>query len=412
MLIFNCWESLFSKVFLTYPSANLYLTGGTVIGLCVLKDLYVNCENFDSVYKEFRNLQLINDFDFVLEYKECCTYDFYYNFGAEYNIFLNGSKPINNKKNQGNKTPLHVMRHTGNKTLFELTVCSTPLLLELPMTNMKLYLTKDNFINLLSFLQGYHENTLTNFEFLNELDINVEDCDADGLFVANDITLPFSSQIKTIINNITRNNTHLQCLQYLVQNPTNLSRLQWKNIPKANCILSLYLQYSLDIPLWLPNTELLTFLTIQFLSQLKTTIHNTYILYESELIHLTNKINKYDKLFTEYNTQLSNSADKKTCAQLKQNAKLKRDGYREKITNLYVNMFIKLNSNFEGMNMIRWKDHIEIYEKNNVDCILTYLFDFKIPLKLLDGGNVVTTSKDLFNNDIWLILIELARVYG
>ena len=246
MSLFNCWEHLFKKVFITHPNAKLYLTGGTVIGLFVLKDLYINCENFDSVYKESRNLQLINDFDFVLEHHECCTYQFYYEFGAEYNITLNGTKPHSGKKNQGNKTPLHVMRHTGNKTLFELTVCSTPLLLELPMTNMKLTLTKDNFSNLLSFLQGYHENTLTNFEFLKELDISVPDCDCDGLFVENNLNLPFSPQIKNIINKITCNKTHIQCLQYLVQNPTNLSRLQWKNIPNTNIISSLYLQYCLD----------------------------------------------------------------------------------------------------------------------------------------------------------------------
>jgi len=376
-------------------------------------------------------LQLINDFDFILEHHECCTYDFYYKFGVKYNITLNGNNPHKGKKNQGNRTLLHVMRSPTNNNLFEMTVCAKYEMLELPLTSMKLEVTKANVVELLSFLQNYYENNLTqtDFEFLTKINIDVPNHDINGMFVVDHINLSiFSTQVRDIICSITNDKNSIMCLKNLISEPTNLSRFKWKNLPKTDKIRMFYSQYLKSecvVPLWLPNTNLISFLIDQFIFKIKELVNNIYITFECEIKYTIYEINKYDSLYRECINKLNNPVEnnlldshiKKVYAELKLDSKLQRDNFRNKLTELYIDMFDKLNIIFKGINIIRWKNYIGIYKNlymiDNIECILCIIFNFvpEIKLKLIDGSNIIVFSEELYNNDIWLVILELGRIY-
>lgn len=92
---FNNWEMFFGKIYKTFPDSTIYMKGGSVIGLLVLKTIYNHSLSFDDVYFQFKNMNLIRDFDFILENIECCSDNFYYEFAKEYGIVLNGKKTEN-----------------------------------------------------------------------------------------------------------------------------------------------------------------------------------------------------------------------------------------------------------------------------------------------------------------------------
>lgn len=475
---FDNWKLFFKKMYENYPGVQIYLKGGSVIGLLLLQNSINSLE-----------LQLIRDFDFILEDVRCCTDLFYYEFGAEFNIVLNGKKSENGKKNQGGNTPLHVMRSIHpirlpdtNDYLFEMAICAKDIGLELPMTSMKLPITPDNYIGFFSLIEKIHINSIdqSNLDFLNCIHFDIPKCDINGMFDVDHIDCKLSDSIKNIVNKITSDKNCQQCLYYLTINPTNLSRLEWKNIPKSNKIK---LFYGKSVLPWLLNNDLILDLTDKFIYELALVVNTIYLIYKSDIDNMIEEINNlennsavidcnYDltgiggsstdviaflrnqntnmcisksprisKLLSKKNLVQSDietmidivyeiglKCDKYNVtyipeqiesgthyAQLKNSIKKQMYEVRKKLTEVYCLMFGTLVEIFEGMNMIRWKDNIELYRSlsnpSAINCI-TNIFKFapEIKIKLNDGSNIITDSQNLSKNSIWLLFMELDRV--
>ena len=87
---------------------------------------------------------------------------------------------------------------------------------------------------------------------------------------------------------------------------------------------------------------------------------------------------------------------------------------RNKLTDLYTHMFKELEEIFYGMNVIRWKDNIELYRTqltfDAIECI-NNIFSFapNIRTNLNDNTIIITETKYLSINVIWLLVLELHR---
>jgi len=118
----------------------------------------------------------------------------------------------------------------------------------------------------------------------------------------------------TIIENIivnTTNNNNYQCLYYLIKNPTNISRLKYKNIPKSNNIKKLYqLSYQLP-PKWLLNEDLILDLVEKLIINITLYVNDIYKYYKDNINILTEQIIIYDNEMIQESLHIKNSESKK-----------------------------------------------------------------------------------------------------
>ena len=421
----------FEKIFLHYPNPILYLKGGSVLSIKLLQD--TNC------------LTDIKDFDFVLEDERCCNDYFYYRFSEEFGIFLNGCR----KPSQGKNTQLHVMRHHSS-TRYELSVCiKDPL--ELPMTSMKIFITKENYLSLLSSLENIDYN------YAKGLSVIIPDHDENGMFdeqFETDETI-----ISNMIINTTKDSRNQQCLYYLIKNPTNISRLKYKNISKSENIKKLYYQP----PKWLLNEKLILNLVEQLIVNITLYIDNIYENYKDDINVLTEQIIKDDNLCMfygctydllgiggdpsdvidflngkndiqtiresprikklqnkelmidivkkigikceKYNVKFNlNMLNLNPCI-LKNEIQIKRDLLRTNVTNIYIEMFQKIDHIFEKANMNRWKGSF-----NSSDPLLNvFEFGYKLQLKM-NGVPIIINGLILSRSVTWLIVNRMQKL--
>lgn len=325
----------FQKLFIHYPNPNLYLRGGAVISLKLLQDDY-----------KFP----IKDFDFVLEDERCCNDYFYYEFGKEFGIFLNGSP----KPSQGKNTKLHVLRN--RKLKYELSVCVKDSL-ELPMTSMKILITENNCIPFFDLIENINEST-----FLKQLNIIIPN-HINGMFVgagSPSLTdqLSINTSIDAIICNTTSDTICQQFIYYMVKNPTNIARLKFKNRPKSEQIKKLH-QYT-----WLVTDDMLNLINL-FIVNLTIYIDNIYNEYKND-IDLTKQI-------------------------------LTKNLYTN-LTAIYIEMFQKIDKLFENVNINRWKETF-----NQSDPLLS-IFQFSSQL------NLNIKSKILSESVSWLIVKKIKMI--
>jgi len=401
------WQSFIKK--LLDINTLVYLKGGAVIGIYLLKTI-VNMNNFEILYEEYKKLNLINDFDFIINDVNFKNDYFYYEFGREYNISLNGKL-----KNKNSSSTLRVMRSNNNK--FELSIdddCK-----ELPMTNMTILITIDNYENFFILFKNIINNTINHLHllFLKNIDINIPIHDNNGMFcdnihinIFNDLN-NLSNDLISIIKNTTSDKNSQLCLYYLIKNPTNLSRCLWKNIEKSDKIKNYYNTYLHAMyPNWLLNKDLLLPLLDKFINNLNILINNIYSQYQIDIKKLVDEINKYDKdiMINQCLYDLSGIND---YPKLKHFIKNKRDELRLILTNIYEEMFSKINDIFVNITILRWKNNIQMYKnlenQSAINCLYK-IFNFDIQLKLLDGKNIINV-KNITNNSIWQLIIELYK---
>jgi len=417
----------FQKIFLHYPNPILYLKGGAVLNI--------------KVFQDTNYLSEIKDFDFVLEDERFCNEYFYSEFSEEFDIFLNGCR----KPSQGKNTQLHVMRHHSS-TKYELSVCVKDCL-ELPMTSMKILVTKENYVSLLNSLENDHS-------LLIKLDIIIPNHNDHGMFA-----ISFNSDdsiISNIIINTTINTVEQQCLYYLIKNPTNIARLKFKNIPKSQNIRKLYR------PTWLLNESLILNLVEKLIVNITLYVNDIYERYEDDINILTEQIIKDDdqmmiyectydllgigsdpsdvidylygknddpiirnspriiklqnkelmidivkkieikcqKYDVKFNLDMLNS---NPCI-LKNKTQINRDLLRTDLTNIYIEMFQKIDHIFENLNMNRWKGSFDLSDP------LVDIFKFCYKLKLkINEGPIVINSKILSTRVSWLIVNKIQK---
>ena len=425
----------FEKIFYYYPNPILYLKGGSVLSIKVLQDT--------------NHLNLIKDFDFVLEDERCCNEYFYYEFGKEFDIYLNGCR----KSSQGKNTQLHVMRHHSS-TKYELSVCTKDPL-ELPMTSMKVLITEENYISLFTLLENINDKI--DYNLLNNINIIIPEHNENGMF--DESFIPNDTIISNIIIKTTKDSHSQQCLYYLIKNPTNIARLKFKNIPKSNDIKKLY-----QIPPnWLLNECLILNLVEELIVNITLYINNIYNYYEKYINNLTEQIITDDNLYMtyectydllgiggnpsevidflngkndnpiireaprirklknkelmipivekigikceKYNVKFDNDMFNINPCILKQEIKNNRDLLRTDLTNLYIEMFQKIDRLFENININRWKDSL-----NSSDPLLD-IFQFCHQLKLkLNDAPIIINGTILSKSVTWLIVNKIQNL--
>jgi len=319
------FQKYFQKIFLHYPNPKLYLKGGAIISFKLLQDI-----NY---------LYPIEDYDFVLEDERCCNDYFYYEFGKEFGIFLNGCR----KKSQGKNTKLHIMR---NRSLlnFELSVCSKDAL-ELPMTSMKIYFTEENYMALFALI---NDIDYFDVDLLKYLTIEIPDHDENGMF--NQEFHSNNTIMENIVINTTNDKKYQHCLYYLIQNPTNIARLKYKNIAKSREIKKLYEFSKFDLS-WLLNEDLILDLVDRL------------------IVNITNYINDI------------------------------YENYKDTLDDDYIEMFQKMDSLFENINMYRWIHSFDLSDP------LLDIFQFGDKLKFNDINN-----KILSKSPTWLIINKIKKL--
>lgn len=85
------WKFFIIKILERY-NVDLYLKGGAVIGIYLLKVISQK-DNFEFLYHEYKKLNLIHDFDFmindvILIKTKCDKYNVTFNDGNEYPKFF------------------------------------------------------------------------------------------------------------------------------------------------------------------------------------------------------------------------------------------------------------------------------------------------------------------------------------
>jgi hypothetical protein len=457
----NTWFQYIYKILNNYPQSSLYLKGGSVVGILLLK-LIDEYDIFETSYNEFNKMDLIKDYDFVLEWEECCSYDFYFEFGKEFGITLNGYMG-NNPKIVKNRL-LNVMR-SPLTDLFEMSVCIKDECYELPLTSMKLYITKYNIENIFKLIEKINTNQLCkdDLQFLKNINIDIHDC-IDGMFNISTLnTYNLSPILINIINNISPNIIHKQCLYNLIQNPTNLSRLKWKNVNKSNLIKQFYTSHikipSLSLPSWLLNEELILSLTSTLIKFLSQTTNNIYLKYKTPIDAIINNINDLQREYIYYDCcydlvgigsdpsnviiNLNNNIKMDTFFKLSiervENIRLKCERYSVifsndmmginygkmkkmkkdeiciemgKLLEMYKLLFNDWLDVFNGCNIVRWKDNIKLYRDiPNTDAIqcLIDIFNFNIMTQLDYDNSIKLNTNKISNNSVWLLIMELKR---
>lgn len=457
MDIIDNWTSFIHKILKFYPHANLFLKGGSVIGLLLLKQIY-NEKLFDNAYTDFMAMNLIKDYDFILECDDCCEHDFYYEFGKEYGITLNGYMGSNTKivKNK----LLNVMRSPIGD-LFEMAVYGKSFCIELPMTTMKIKITNDNYAYLFELIRKIYTNTILekDLSLLEYLDVDVPKC-KNGMFdVENIDTLNLPVPIINIIDKITNNINHKQCLYHLIKNPTNLSRLKWKNIPKSDKIRHFYNCYfkNDNMPNWLLDNDIIIGLVDEFVECLGENVNDIYLKYKNNIDDITNKINQLEREYIYYDCcydlvgiggdpiiiieNLKNGIAMKTFFKLTfglvENIKNKCEKYNVKFSNdmmelnygklkmdkrneivrmvddlikIYLVMFDEMFVVFDGVNLIRWRDNICFYWGNDDAMDYMYrIFNFKVMTHLDIVKGIKLNGGKLSVNSIWMLVMGMYK---
>jgi hypothetical protein len=457
MDIINNWNHFVHKILTFYPHANLFLKGGSVIGLLLLKQIYYG-KIFDNAYDDFMQMNLIKDYDFMLECSDCCEHNFYYEFGKEYGITLNGYLG-NNTKIVKNKL-LNVMR-SPDGDLFEMAVYGKSFCIELPMTTMKIKITKDNYEYLFELIRKMYTTIILEKDLciLKYFDIDISKCE-NGMFdVVNLDTLNLPIPIINIIDKITNNINHKQCLCYLIKNPTNLSRLKWKNIPKSDKIKHFYNSHFNNEVManWLLDNDIILRLVDEFIEHLGLTINDIYLKYKNEIDIITMNIKQlenehiyydccYDlvgiggvpmdiienlkcgvtmktffKLTFEmldnikvkcekYNVKFSNDMMDINYGKLKMDKRNEIGKFVDDLIKIYLVMFDEMFMVFDGVNLIRWRDNIHMYWGNDDAMGYMYkIFDFRVMMDLSLVKGIKFNVGKLATNSIWMLVMGMYK---
>lgn len=280
----STWISFINTLSSKY---NVYLRGGTVIGLYVLKLLSVNNVQLSSYFDDFYKLNLIKDWDFTV----------YTNISSKkedgpipeeiLNImptqFRSEGKTIGIIRNRNSAKTIN------DEYLYEMSVKSTEPIytLEIPMTALKVKLDKDNVREMFACANQFYNysiNKISNpldFDFIKYFvtNINIIEYKAkDGLFNVDEVNfVDLSNPIINIIKNTTNDLNEQQFLVCQTIEPDRLFfRLLYKNIPKSNAIKQFLDNLNINQPKFILNEKRLKDLINKFIGNIDNYIDNTF----------------------------------------------------------------------------------------------------------------------------------------
>lgn len=286
---------LFIKDIINNEKINVYIKGGNVIGLYLLKMIYDKYKDdnkkFKEVFYKFLELELIKDWDFAAYTNKTIT--------PEYRIKLDTIaekyKLVPRAKTfilYQAKRPLLI----DDKALFEISILDSDKYskLEIPMTTMKIRVTEYNLKYINMFSKSFLTNKLKGEEFdfdilkkmIRKTNIIIHP-HKDGLY---DPGKDFDNgglndQLMKFINDFTQKDKKLS--QFLVIHLADpfrlLFRLPEKNIPKTNKIKKFIREelHENKTPSWLIDTDKIIKLVQSFVQKLGDKLADIYSMNQS-----------------------------------------------------------------------------------------------------------------------------------
>jgi len=275
--------TIFTNFIYTLFSKNyeVYLKGGTVLGLYILKLLYEkygnNEKEFEKYFNELVKLDLIKDWDFT-------SY-------THKPIDDNLEKELANiakKNNLVRRGKLFILYQTEypikvkDVALFEISILQDEIFsnLELPLTTMKIKINKKNLNHIFMFAKCFYSYKVKNIPIDTDIIKHMTSKlnffiypNKDGLFSINKDNYHIGALNKNIVEYIHKFSHNLDKEQFLItqiQEPNRIFyRLLEKNIPKADKIVAFLKKY--DLPSdhsWLLDTKSIEKLITTFISNL------------------------------------------------------------------------------------------------------------------------------------------------
>lgn len=374
---YNKWIDLFNDIISIKHDNNtqmfkLYAKGGTILGIKVLKMLLTkDSDTFDKDIIDLINLNLIKDWDFII----------YPNGETKEDIGEIITSVGEKKGFQNEATSMVVIRYNsksrfklksidGRKeadVLFELAVKNNENLSEseLPMTMMKILITKDNIDKIFSLAQHFFLHNTCGLpidanlikRYMADIDVIVPKAD-NGMFDVLKVDEGcFSKEMLDIINNYVNN----ICVNDNIQNRKNIKqliisqlkepdrifdRLIGKNIPKSDKIrIFLHSKQILAEESWLIDGEKIGAIIKGFVEELQIIIQQKFNSILPEINRVTNIVNNLKAhlvLSEEANTR------KTTYRELKS---LEQDEFvKDKMNSILINAsFNMITCNYEHL---------------------------------------------------------------
>lgn len=267
----------------------VYLKGGTVLGLKILKmiyDLYSE-DNFERYFNDFLELDLIRDWDFVAYTGVPIEED----LKEELNKMANKYSLVPRAKTfilYQTKYPIKL----NDQALFEISMMDKEIFsnLELPLTTMKMKVTKYNLKYIFMFAKSFYSYKVNNIPIdidvirymMKEMKFYIYP-NKNGLFTINKENYNVGSlkgNIIKFIKDFTKKNIDLeQFLMTQIQEPNRLFyRLLEKNIPKVDKIINFFNNHKIQYKklTWLLNTQNITNTVDKFIEKLGNKIYDIY----------------------------------------------------------------------------------------------------------------------------------------
>lgn len=229
---------------------NVYIKGGTVLGLQILKILYDKYSDtkFDLYFKEFIKTGLIRDWDFVA-YTYLIDDSFKKNMDkiAQKNGLVSRAKTFILYQS---KYPIKI----NDQALFEIAIlqnCNENIDLELPLTTMKIKVDKKNldYIFIMAKCFSSNENIDTNLikHIIKNINIIIP-TNKNGFFLFDKLyTGDLSNEMIKLIKNFTKDIYLQQFIITHIKEPNRLLyRLLEKNIPKVNKIKTFFREANIN----------------------------------------------------------------------------------------------------------------------------------------------------------------------
>lgn len=268
---------------------SVYIKGGTVLGLKVLQMILEKetGANFEKVFNEYLKLGLIRDWDFA-------GYTSNKSIDEKYRKKLDGIAEKHKLVPRAKTFILYQSKYPirlGEQALFEIAILEGDNFvdLELPLTTMKVKVTRKNLPYIFMFAKSFYSyNTKNEPIDLNVIKYMIKDMKfiipdhKTGLFKVNKLhTGELSPELLSLINTFCKNNVDLE--QFFITHIQEPHRLLFrffeKNIPKVNKIKTFLMENNLvkQLPSWLFDSKYMTTIVESFIELLGSKIYLLYI---------------------------------------------------------------------------------------------------------------------------------------
>jgi hypothetical protein len=345
----------------------VYLKGGTVLGLKILKmiyDLYSE-DNFERYFNDFLELDLIRDWDFVAYTGVLIEEDLKEKLNKmayKYSLVPRAKTFVLYQT----KYPIKL----NDQALFEISIMDKEIFsnLELPLTTMKMKVTKYNLKYIFMFAKSFYSYKVNK----TPIDIDVITHmvkgmnfyiypNKNGLFTINKENYNVGSlkgNIIKFIKDFSKKNINLeQFLMTQIQEPNRLFyRLLEKNIPKVEKIINFFDNHKIQYKklTWLLNTQNITNTVDKFIEKLGNKIYDIYN-NEKDPIEGINAISDFmdGVFFRRIEIEYDNIGEKG----------------KDLIKKLFIKLYNKLPNNIlndERLKDNKFIDCIKFLEKNNL----------------------------------------------